>query len=103
MELGSVSNFRKFPATVHLGDWSFFLVQTKKGGYRLFSNICPHAGSEVVDWGTTFMCPSHGWRFEQDGGECINGPMARMMAYEVTVKTDAFSPTFPLTDAHRVP
>ena len=82
MDLGPESDFTKFPATVYLGDWSFFLVQSN-GGYKLFSTVCPHAGGEVVDWGNTFMCPSHGWRFEQDDGECINGPIARMMSYEV--------------------
>ena len=94
-DLGVESKFTKFPAVVHLGEWSFFLVQSK-GRYRLFSNICPHAGSEVVDWGATFMCPSHGWRFEQDGGECINGPIARMMAYEVTVKDGRLYADVPL-------
>ena len=85
MDLGAITEFTKFPATVYLGDWSFFLVWNKDG-YKLFSTVCPHAGGEVVDWGTTFMCPDHGWRFEQDGGECINGPNARMMSYKVTVQ-----------------
>ena len=85
MDLGPVTAFTKFPATVYLGNWSFFLVYGKEG-YKLFSTVCPHQGGEVIDWGTCFMCPDHGWRYEQNGGECINGPIARMTSYTVTVQ-----------------
>ena len=85
MDLGLETGFEKFPAPVELGDYSFFLVKNKQG-YKLLSNICPHHGSEVVDWGTCFMCPDHGWRFEHEGGECVNGPNARMWSYAVTVQ-----------------
>ena len=85
MDLGPVTAFTKFPTTVHLGDWSFFLVHGDDG-YKLFSTVCPHAGGEVVDWGTCFMCPDHGWRFAIDSGECVNGPIARMWSYPVTVE-----------------
>ena len=85
MDLGPETEFTKFPAQIYLGDWPFFLVRNN-AGYKLLSAICPHQGSEVVDWGTTFMCPDHGWRFEQKDGECINGPKARMWSYAVTVQ-----------------
>ncbi len=85
MDLGPETAFTKFPAPVFLGDWSFFLVRNKEG-YKLLSTVCPHQGGEVIDWRTTFMCPDHGWRFEQDAGECVNGPNARMMSFRVTVR-----------------
>ena len=85
IDLGAESSFTKFPAPIDLGDYSFFLVRGKKG-YRLLAMVCPHAGGEIVDWGTTFMCPDHGWRFEQSEGECVNGPRARMFGFAVTVE-----------------
>lgn len=83
VDLGPESSFTKFPSEVVLGKWLYFLVKGKKG-YNLLSAVCPHAGGEVVDWGTTFMCPDHGWRFENEEGICINGPNSRMDAFPVT-------------------
>ena len=83
MDLGPESSFTKFPSEVILGEWLYYLVKGKKG-YNLLSAVCPHAGGEVVDWGATFMCPNHGWRFENEEGICINGPNARLDAFPVT-------------------
>jgi nitrite reductase/ring-hydroxylating ferredoxin subunit len=85
MDLGLEKSFTKFPVPISLGDSSYFLVHGKKG-YLLLSTVCPHQGGEVVDWGSCFMCPDHGWRFEKAEGECINGPDARMYAIPVTLK-----------------
>jgi nitrite reductase/ring-hydroxylating ferredoxin subunit len=85
MDLGPESSFTKFPAQLYLKDWPFFLMRNGDG-YKLLSAICPHQGGEVVDWGTTFLCPDHGWRFEQRDGVCINGPNSKMWSYEVTVQ-----------------
>ena len=84
MDLGPEGSFNKFPAEIVLGGESYFLVRSKKG-YQLLSSVCPHHGGEVVNWGTTFMCPDHGWRFEMKEGVCINGPNARMYSFPVTI------------------
>ena len=85
MDLGPESSFTKFPAEITQGNWLYFLVKGKKG-YSLLSAVCPHAGGEVVSWGVTFLCPDHGWRFENEEGICINGPNARMDAFPVTAR-----------------
>ena len=84
MDLGPESSFTQLPTLVDVGDWSYFLVKDK-AGYKLLSNVCPHHGGEVLDWGTQFMCPDHGWRFEKTDGVCVNGPNAKMTAFPVTV------------------
>lgn len=84
MDLGLEASFSKFPAAISVGESCYFLVRSNKG-YKLLSAVCPHQGGEVVDWGSCFMCPDHGWRFELTEGECINGPNARMDALSVTV------------------
>ena len=84
-DLGPESSFTKFPAPILLDGDSYYLVRGKKG-YQLLSMVCPHPGGEVVDWGAVFMCPDHGWRFEQTEGVCINGPYARMLAFAVSVQ-----------------
>lgn len=85
MDLGPEASFTKFPVPVSVGDLSYFLVRNKQG-YLLLSSICPHQWGEVVHWGSCFMCPDHGWRFELTEGECINGPNARLTATPVTVR-----------------
>ena len=85
MDLGPESAFTKFPAAISLEGQSYYLVHGKKG-YLLLSAVCPHYGGPVVDWGSVFMCPDHGWRFEQSEGVCINGPNARMLSFPVTVR-----------------
>ena len=85
MDLGAETDFAQFPALIEMDKESYFLVQGKDG-YLLLSTICPHHGGEVVDWGTCFMCPDHGWRFEYKEGVCVNGPNARMWSTNVTVE-----------------
>ena len=57
VDLGPESGFTKLPAAVEVGDWSYFLVRSKKGVYQLLTNICPHQAGEVLDWDGVF------WRF----------------------------------------
>ena len=84
VDLGTESSFTKFPAEVFVDGESFYLVHGRKG-YLLLSRECPHQGGEVADRGEAFACPDHGWRFEYTQGECVNGPLARMFSYPVTV------------------
>lgn len=86
VDLGPESDFTKLPAPVDVGEWSYFLVRSKKGVYQLLTNICPHQADEVVDWDGVFMCPAHGWRFEYTEGVCVNGPNARMPGFTVSVE-----------------
>ena len=85
MDLGAEMDFTEFPACIELEKESYFLVKSDKG-YKLLSSNCPHQGGEVVDWGSCFMCPDHGWRFEMSAGVCINGPNARMESILVTLR-----------------
>jgi CMP-N-acetylneuraminate monooxygenase len=77
MDLGPVGNFEKFPARVEIAGRSYFLVQSGQG-YSLFSMICPHKGDIVLDAGEIFECPSHGWTFDHQTGNCLNTPNARL-------------------------
>ena len=86
VDLGLESGFAKLPAPVTVGDWSYFLVRSRKGVFQLLSNICPHQADEVQDWTGVFMCSAHGWRFEYTEGVCVNGPNARMVGFPVTVE-----------------
>ena len=85
-DLGLESDFNKLPAPVTVGDWSYFLVRSRKGVYQLLSNVCPHQAEEVVDWTGVFMCPAHGWRFEYTEGVCVNGPNARLVGFAVAIQ-----------------
>jgi len=46
-------------------------MRTGEGDVRVFANVCPHRGSELVDdgpgHGTTLICPYHRWAFRLDG------------------------------------
>ena len=57
VDLGLESDFTKLPAPVTVGNWSYFLARSRKGVYKLLSNVCPHQAEEVLDWSGVFMCP----------------------------------------------
>jgi len=52
------------------------VVQAKKGEFRAFSAICPHAGCAVQFDGTNdvFACPCHGSVFNATTGAVLQGP-----------------------------
>ena len=86
VDIGAESSFPKLPAPIAIGNWSYFLARSRKGDYKLLSNVCPHQMGEVLDWGGVFMCPDHGWRFEYTEGVCVNGPNSRMLSFPVAVE-----------------
>jgi thiosulfate dehydrogenase [quinone] large subunit len=52
------------------------VVQVKRGDFRAFSAICPHAGCTVQFDGTNdvFACPCHGSVFNATTGAVLQGP-----------------------------
>ena len=54
------------------------VVQLKKGEFRAFSAICPHAGCQVQFDGPNdlFVCPCHGSTFNAATGAVLQGPAA---------------------------
>ncbi len=54
------------------------VVQLKKGEFRAFSAICPHAGCQVQFDGANdlFVCPCHGSTFNAATGAVLQGPAA---------------------------
>ena len=86
VDLGAVGDFPELPARVRLdGGEELWLAQARDGQYRLLSMVCPHAYGRVVKWDKSFMCPDHGWRFEEGQGVCVNGPRAQLFYHRVTV------------------
>jgi CMP-N-acetylneuraminate monooxygenase len=83
--LGSVAEFKDFPAPVRIGSRSFFLV-SDGAGFRLLSNVCPHQGGAVYDEGTRFECPLHGWRFDRRSGRCLNAPSRALTSVPVAIE-----------------
>ena len=48
--------------------------------------MCPHQGGIVREIGPSFICRTHGYRYDKDGGKCINADGLRMKSYVVNVK-----------------
>lgn len=85
-DLGEESSFTSFPASVTVGDASYFLTKGRDG-YKLLSTVCPHQGGEVQDEGEElFTCDGHGWQYQKDEGLCVNQPNFRLKAFLVTVQ-----------------
>ena len=88
VDLGEESSFTGFPASVKVGDASYYLVRGRDG-YKLLSTVCPHQGGEVRDEGDDlFVCDGHGWQYEKAEGTCVSRPDIRMKAFLVTVNED---------------
>ena len=63
-----------------------WLAKARDGQYRLLSMVCPHAFGRVVKWDKSFLCPDHGWRFEEGQGVCVNGPRAQLFYHDAKVE-----------------
>src|SRR6516162_5094379 len=85
VDIGAESAFPTLPAPVEVGDASYFLIKTRDG-YKLLSRVCPHQGGTVREIGPSFICRTHGYRYDKDGGKCLNAPELRMKSYAVNVK-----------------
>jgi nitrite reductase/ring-hydroxylating ferredoxin subunit len=85
VDIGAEAEFPNLPAPVEVGDASYFLIKTRDG-YKLLSRVCPHQGGTVREIGPSFICRTHGYRYDKDGGKCLNAPELRMKSYVVNVK-----------------
>jgi nitrite reductase/ring-hydroxylating ferredoxin subunit len=84
-DIGAESDFPTLPAPVEIGSASYFLVKTQDG-YKLLSRVCPHQGGTVRNVGPAFICRTHGYRYDKDGGKCLNDPGLQMKSFAVKVK-----------------
>ena len=86
IDLGAVADFPELPARVRLDNGEeLWLSKARDGKYRLLSMVCPHAYGRVVKWDKSFLCPDHGWRFEEGQGICVNGPRSQLFYHQVVV------------------
>ena len=107
IDIGAESDFTRMPARVNVGGSDYFLVNTRDG-YKLLSVVCPHQGGTIGDEGDAFVCDTHAYEYEHDGGRCITNPELRMKSFVVNVvdgrmialapdETEASSPQAGLT------
>jgi N-acyl-D-aspartate/D-glutamate deacylase/nitrite reductase/ring-hydroxylating ferredoxin subunit len=85
VDIGAEAEFPNLPAPVEVGGADYFLIKTRDG-YKLLSRVCPHQGGTVREIGPSFICRTHGYRYDKDGGKCLNAPELRMKSYVVNVK-----------------
>lgn len=83
--LGDEKKFKNFPMRLELLGKTYFLIR-KEPGYQLLSSTCAHMGGEILDNGSSFECPIHGWRYDYKTGQCINVPSERLSRFPVTVQ-----------------
>jgi CMP-N-acetylneuraminate monooxygenase len=83
--IGQVDELVELPARIATGSRTWFLVR-EADGYRLLSTVCPHQGGDVVDRGSCFECPLHGWRFDRQSGRCLNAPSKSLSSIAVTLE-----------------
>jgi nitrite reductase/ring-hydroxylating ferredoxin subunit len=89
VDLGPVSDFTEFPASITIKNESYYLTRGESG-YSLLSRECPHAGGEVIIQGEILYCPLHMWRFDSHTGKCLHSQYAELWNYPVTIKNDRF-------------
>lgn len=85
VDIGAESAFPKLPVAVEIDGSSYFLTKTRDG-YRLMSRVCPHQGGTVECEAGKFVCPNHGYEYENDGGKCLSAEGLRLKTYVVNVK-----------------
>ena len=56
---------------LNMGDESLLVSRTDDGDLAAFYNVCQHRGARVMvndrGWTRNFVCPYHGWTYENDG------------------------------------
>jgi N-acyl-D-aspartate/D-glutamate deacylase/nitrite reductase/ring-hydroxylating ferredoxin subunit len=87
VDIGAEVDFPTLPAPVEIGGAAYFLIKTEDG-YRLLSRVCPHQGGTVQNRASRFVCPTHGYQYDKDGGKCINDPSLRLKSFVVNVKEE---------------
>jgi len=85
LNLGHIDSFATLPSEVVINERQYFLVGDKDG-YRLISRVCSHSGGTVIDEGSCFECPLHGWRYDRSTGQGITAPTAQLTNVPVIVK-----------------
>lgn len=85
LNLGLVDSFRTLPAEVAIGDRQYYLVGADDR-YRLISRVCAHSGGIVIDEGTCFECPQHGWRYDRSTGIGTTAPATQLTNIPVHLK-----------------
>ena len=99
VDVGAAADFPSLPARVRLdGGEEYWLAKARDGKYRLLSMVCPHAFGRVVKWEKSFLCPDHGWRFEESQGVCVNGPRAQLFYHDVLVENGRLVAQIPADD-----
>ena len=84
IDIGAESDFTGALPKVSIGGEDYFLIKTRDG-YRLLSRICPHSGGAIDREMGRFVCDTHGYEYEYDGGRCITNPELRMKSFVVNV------------------
>ena len=82
IDIGAESDFTQLPAKVSAGGADYFLVNTRDG-YKLLSVVCAHQGGCVDNDGDKFVCDTHGYEYEHDGGRCITNGELRLKSFVV--------------------
>lgn len=85
IDIGAESDYPRLPAKVAVGGESYFLINTRDG-YKLLSTTCPHQGGIIGEEGGQFVCDTHGYEYDRDGGRCLTNPDLRMKSFVVNVK-----------------
>ena len=84
IDIGAESDFPQLPAKINAGGADYFLINTRDG-YKLLSVVCAHQGGCVDNDGEKFVCDTHGYEYEHDGGRSITNPDLRLKSFVVNV------------------
>ena len=84
IDIGAETEFARLPAKVPAAGADYFLGNTRDG-YKLLSMVCPHQGGCVGSDDGKFVCDTHGYEYEHDGGRCTTSPDLRLKSFVVNV------------------
>ncbi len=84
IDIGAESDFSGALPRVSVGGGDYFLIKSRDG-YKLLSRTCPHAGGTVDREGGRFVCDTHGYEYEYDGGRGMTDKGLRLKSFVVNV------------------
>lgn len=76
--------------TVEVGGRKIALFNSG-GNFYAIDNICRHRGGPLAEgdfFGTTVVCPWHGWEYDITTGQSVDDPSVKLACFAVRVEGD---------------
>lgn len=97
IKIGSTSILSSVPKSIEIENKPYILALNSNHEPVLYSAICPHQHGTVNKLEEDLLtCPSHGWIFNPETGDCLNSTKSCLENFPITIKNNFLYANIPL-------